>query len=68
MADNAEVGSGTSSITGSAKNLSASMDMAVDAEVDGGESGDDETVERAPFFKKLNVSIRYFTSLHSKKR
>ena len=64
MAENAEVGSGTSSITRSAKNSSASVDMAEDAEVDECDGGDDETVKRSPS-KKLNVPIGYLTSLRS---
>ena len=58
MAEDAEVGSGTSSTTKSAENLSASVDMAEDAEVGGnGDSGNDETVERSPLSKKSNVAI-----------
>ena len=44
-AEDAEVGSGTSSTTRSAKNLSTSMDMVEDAEVGEGDGGDDKTVE-----------------------
>ena len=48
-----KVGSGTSCTTRSAENLSASVDMAEDAEVGGnGDGGDDETVEKSPFFQK----------------
>ena len=64
MAEDAEVGSGTSSITRSAKNLSASVDMAKDAEVGEGDGGDDETVKRSPS-KKPNVPTGYLTSLRS---
>ena len=49
-AENAEVGNGTSSITRSASNSSASVDMAKDAEVGGnGDGGDDETVKKITF-------------------
>ena len=65
MAEDAEVGSGTSSITRSAENLSVSVDMAEDAEVGGnGYSGDNETVERSPS-KKPNGPTKYLTSLRS---
>ena len=48
-AENAEVGSGTS-ITRSAENLSASVDMGEDAKVGGnGDGGDNETVEKITF-------------------
>ena len=67
MAEDAEVGSGTSSTTRSAENLSASVDMAEDAKVGKGDDGDDETVERASS-KKPNVSMGYLTSLRSGKR
>ena len=50
MAEDAEVGSGTSSTTRSAENSSASVDMAENAEVGGnGDGGDDETVEKITF-------------------
>ena len=65
-AEDAEVGSGTSSITRSAKNSSVSVDMAEDAEFGEGNSGADETVERSPS-KKPNVSTGYLTSLRSEK-
>ena len=67
-AEDAEVGSGTSSTTRSAENSSASVDMAEDAEVGEGDGGDDETVERSPLSKKSNVPIGYLTSLRSGKR
>ena len=51
MDEDAEVGSGTSSITRSAGNLSASLDMAEDAEICEGDGDDDETVERSPLSK-----------------
>ena len=54
MADDAEVGSRTSSTIRSAENLSASIDMAEDAEVGGGNSGDDKTVKRSSS-KKPNI-------------
>ena len=65
MAEDAEVGRRTSSTTRSAKNLSASVDMAEDAEVGEGDGGDDETVKRSPLSKKLNGPIGYLTSLCS---
>ena len=43
--------------------------MAEDAEINGNGNGDnDNTVKRSPFFNKPNVSIKYFTSLRSKKK
>ena len=66
-AKNAEIGNGTSSTTRSAENLSISMEVVEDAKVGWGNDGDDETVNRSPLFKKLNVSIKYLTSLYSKK-
>ena len=54
MAEDTEVGSKTSFTTRSANDLSASMDMAEDAEVGKGDGGDDEMVERAPS-KKPNI-------------
>ena len=65
-AEDAEIGSGTSSTIRSAKNLSPSVDMAEDAEVGEGNGGDNEMVERSPF-KKPNISTGYLTFLHSKK-
>ena len=63
MAEDAEVGSGTSSTTRSAEN--SPSDMAENAEVGGNsDGGDDETVERSPS-KKPNVPIGYLTSLRS---
>ena len=60
-AEDAEVGSGTSSITRLAKNLS--LYMAEDTEVGGnGDGDDDETVERSPS-KKLSRPTGYLTSL-----
>ena len=67
-AEDAEVGSGTSYTTRSAKKLSASMDIDEDAEVGEGDSGDNEPVERSPLSKKPNVLIGYFIFLRSKKR
>ena len=67
MAKNAEVRSGKSSTTKSAKNLL--LDMAKDAKVAGSNDGsDDETVKKSPFFKKPNVLTEYVTSLRSGKR
>ena len=65
-AEDAEVGSGTSSTTRSAENSSASVDMSEDAEVGEDDSGADKTVERSPS-KKPNVPTEYFTFLRSKK-
>ena len=63
MAEDAEIGSGTSSITRSAENLPS--DMAEDAEVGGNSNGDnDETVKRS-FFRKLSRPTEYLTSLYS---
>ena len=64
-AEDAEVGSETSSTTRSAKNLSALMDMAKDVEVGEGDGGDDKTVKRSPFFKKSSGPMGYLTSLRS---
>ena len=68
MAEDAEVGSGTSSTTKSAKNLSASMDMTEDTEVDKSDADDDKTVKRSTLSEKPNVPTGYLTTLHSKKR
>ena len=59
MAEDAEVGSKTSSKTRWAKNLSASVDMAEDAEVGEDDDDDDETVKRLSLFKKPNVFTGY---------
>ena len=67
MAEDAEVGSGTSSTTRSAKNLPS--DMVDNAEVgSNGDGGDDETVKRSHLSKKPNVPMGYLTSLRSEKR
>ena len=66
MAEDADVGSGTNSTTRSAKNLSALVDMAEDAEVGESDGGDDETVKQSPS-NKPNVSTGYLTSQRSKK-
>ena len=66
MAEDADVGSRTSSTTRLTKNLSVLVDMAEDVEVGESDSGDNETVKQS-LFKKLNVSTRYLTSLHFKK-
>ena len=69
MAEDAEVDSGTSSMTRSAKNLSASVDMAENAEVAGnGNGGDDKTVKRSLFSKKPNIPIEYLSSPSSRKK
>ena len=65
-AEDAEVGSGTSSTIGSAKNSSALVDMAEDVEVGKSDGNADEIVKQ-PFSKKSNVSTGYFTSLCFKK-
>ena len=63
MAEDAEVGSETSSTTRSAKNLPS--DMAKDAEVGGnGDGGDNETDKRLPSRKSSRL-MRYFISLRS---
>ena len=51
MAEDAEIGSGTSSTIRSAKNSSVLVDMAEDAEVGEGDIDDDVTVKRLPLFK-----------------
>ena len=68
MVENVEFASGTSSTTRLAKNLSASVDMAEDAEIGKSDDGNDKTVKRLPFFKKLNILIGYLTFLYPKKR
>ena len=61
-AKDAEVRSGTSSTTRSAKNLLS--DIVEDAEVgSNSDGGDDETVKRSPLSKKSNGPIGYLTSL-----
>ena len=64
MAEDAEVGSRTSSTNRLANNLSTSVDMAEDAEVGEGDGGDNETVKRSPS-KKPNIPIEYLISLRS---
>ena len=67
MAEDAKIGSKTSSITRLAKNLP--LDMAEDAKVGGNSNGNnDETVKKSPLSKKRNVPIGYFTSLCFEKR
>ena len=51
MAEDAEVGSGTSFTTRSAENSLASMDIAEDAELGKVNGDDDETVKRSPLSK-----------------
>ena len=65
MAENAEVGSRTSSTTRSAKNLAALVNIAEDAKVGESDGGDDETVKKSPLFRKLSGPIGYLTSLRS---
>ena len=65
MAEDAEVGSGTSSTTRLAENSSASVDMAEVAEVGEGDGNDDETVERSPLSKKPSGLTEYLISLRS---
>ena len=67
IVENVEVGSGTGSTIRSAKNSSASVDMAEDAEVGDNNSDDDKTVKKSPS-KKLSGFMEYFTSLHARKR
>ena len=63
MAENTEVGSGTSSTIRSAEN--SSSDMTEDAEVGGnGNCGDDKTVKRSPS-RKLSEPTEYLTFLRS---
>ena len=59
MAENAEVGSGTSFTTRSAKNLSALVYMAEDAKIDGNEDSDDETIKHiyAKNYQKLQIKL-----------
>ena len=65
MAEDAEIGSRTSSTTRSVENWAS--DMAEDAEVGGNcDGGDDKTFEKSPS-QKLNVSTRYLTVLRSVK-
>ena len=62
MAEDAEVGSGTSSTTRSAKNLPSNM--AENAEVGGNDNGsDDKTIKKSFLSKKLNGPLEYLTSL-----
>ena len=69
MAENAKVGNEMSFITKSVKNLSASIHIAKNAEIDKGDDCDDnKTVKRLSSFKKPNILTRYLTFLHSKKR
>ena len=63
-AEDAEIGSGTSSTIRSAKNSSSKM--VEDAKVGGNSNGgDDKMVERSSLSKKLNGPMEYLTSLHS---
>ena len=63
MAEDTEVGSGTSSTTRSAKNLPS--DMAEDDEIGGNSDRcDDETVKRLPLSKNSNRPMGYLTFLH----
>ena len=63
MAENIEIGSGTSSTTRSAENLPSNM--AEDAEIGGNnDSGDDEMVKRSPS-KESSRPTEYLTSLLS---
>ena len=68
MAEGAEIGSRMSSITRLAKNLSTSVDIAKNTEVDESDSSDDETVKKSSLLKNSNIPIEYLTSLCSKKR
>ena len=61
-AEDAEVGSGTSSTIRSARNLPS--DMAKDAKVGSNSNGgDDKTIERSPLSKKSSRPIGYLTFL-----
>ena len=64
-AEDAEVGSGTSSTTRSAENSSASVDMAEDAEVGEGGGGDDETAKKITSFQKVErtYGVAYLPTL-----
>ena len=64
-AEDAEVWNGTSSTTRSAENLSASVNMAEDAEVGEDDGDNNETVKRSPLSKKLSRPMWYLTSLRS---
>ena len=66
MAENVKVGSGISSITRSAENSSASMNMAKNAELGEGDNGDDKMVKQS-LSKKPNLPTGYLTSLRSEK-
>ena len=68
MAKDAEIDSKISSTTKSAKNLSALIDMAEDAQVGKDDSSDNETVKRLPLSKKPNVSTEYLIFLYFGKR
>ena len=64
MVEDAKVGNKMSSITKLAKNLSASVNMAENAEVNKSDCSDDKTVERSPS-KNSSRSMGYFISLYS---
>ena len=67
MAEDTQIGSGTSSTTRSAKNLP--LNMAENAEIGGNDDGgDDAMVEKSLLFKKPNRPIGYLISLRSGKR
>ena len=68
MVENAEIGSETSPITKSAKNLSVLVDMAEDAKVDKGDGGNDKTIKRSPLSKKLNILIGCLIFLYFRKK
>ena len=66
--EDAEDDSRMSFITRSAKNLSASVDMAEDTQVGEVDGGDNKIVKKSPLFKKPKVPTRYFTFLCFEKR
>ena len=69
MAEDAEVGSRTSSTIRLAENSSATVDMAEDAEVGGNDdSSDDETVKKITFQEvKRTYGISYLPTLRKDK-
>ena len=70
MVEDAKVDSGTISTTRSAENLSASVDMAEDAEVgNNDDGGDDKTVKKITSFQKCRADLlEHLTFQRSEKR
>ena len=64
MIEDADVGSGMSSMTRSAKNLPASKHMADNTKVGEGDGSDDETVKKSPL-KRLSGPTKYLIFLYS---